>query len=473
MAGVHSSTRYSTTKAAAGFLGRGVTDVDSIYSARRLYALTQKIVEENRQYAPLIHILTNKMGTMTIDDPEPKIWLDSDWEGKITPDANQSGTAAASFTVSVGTTNINFINVGDTFTINGIYYRPSATVHYNDWTKTPGDTNNDGSKIYANEMIRVTSVDKAAGDFTCARGDGTDTTVCDIVNNTDSIIGTTNVLISMASAFAENSKAPVPISFDLDQEQMYTQITKGTYGMSRTEMQTKDWFGGGEEKMQKRRRKAVKDMLMKMERSVIFGRAGKVSLDSAGHPRRTTGGIIEYIATKSGFLGDSLVKVFNLNTNPLQLTGEWQSGGLIDLIKYQMTYGTSTKKLALCGQNMLSFWAEMFVPHFRVNDTISKSFGIEVLEFSCPHGTLYLAHDPLFTIGANTGTSVGNDQNWSNNLLVLDMNLLKLIWMQPIVHKDITDADTDGVLWQVLTEWGLYRSFPDAHSWVINVGRGN
>ena len=468
---LHQSTRYSTTAAAASSIRRGGSNVDTMYSEERLYDLTAKVIEEKRTYAPLIHILTNKIGRTKANDPEPKFFIDSPFEGIITPTANQSD--GGELTVTIGTTYINFINVGDIFAVNGIYFREESTLSASSWTATRGTANGDSNNIYAEEQILVTAVNLVAGSFTCKRGNGTiidvSTDKCDITSNADIAIKTTTPLILMANAHEEGGSATVPYSVEIDQDQIYIQSSDEVYEMTNIQLGTIGIRGSGESLWVERRNKATERLLMKMERSIIWGQMAKIS---GTNPRRISGGMIEFIGNESGFMGDAQTKMLDFGGNAMRVTGSYTTGGMIDATEKMFNWGNAQKqKLCLCGQGNISMWSEMFVKYFVKNDSLTGLFGFDVTDFKSPHGTLHMLHEPVLTI-ANYASGTASQQ-LSNDMLIIDPAFVKLVYFTPLYHVDITPKDFKGRKHEAACDWGLWRAVPDAHSYCFNIARGN
>ena len=459
---LHDATRYSSVTAAASSVRRGGSNIDTLYSERRLYDLTSKVIEENRSYLPMFHILTNKISRKSVSDPEPKFFIDSPWEGKITPVLQ-----TAYWTLELASHYVNFVNVGDLFVVNGIYYRAgTSSVAAADWTTTPGSNNSSTLPIYAPEVIRVVSVDVANNSIGVARGDGTDTSVCATLITADMRI------IKMINALEENSGPTVAWNTEVDQDQIYIQSSDCVYQMSDIQLKTKDIMGTGEDEWMRRKRMATRYMLEGMERNIIWGREAKVTLANSGtsNPRRMTGGFIEFIANESGNLGDAQSKIFNMNGNPLQLSGNYADGGLIDLTAKLSEWG-SKEKLCFCGRDNISYWAEMFAKYFTVNDQLSKHYGFKVVSYESPHMTLHLIHCPPLSIASHVSTTSQTWQNFSSDMLIVDPAYAAIVFFAPVIHDDVTPVGMRGRKGRGQCDWGLWRAFPDAHGYVFNVGR--
>jgi len=460
----------SGTRAAARYVGRGPTGVGSLYSERRLYDLTAEVLEMKRLYAPMLAILYNKSKRLGVSDPEPKYLMSAPDEGIFTPSASQAYAAQAdSFTLNFGTTNIRLIRPEDQFMVNGIFFRPSATLHAGDWNTSPTGTNNDSDTIgFAPETIRIISVNVVAGTASIARGDGFDVSVCNnAATGNYARITTSMRLIRTGSAFAENSSYPLAKSIDLDIEQMYNGIMKKTYGMSRTQLQTTERLGTGKQELQRRRSICDEELVTEMNRCLYVGRMGK-NVDASGNDRRASGGMFEYIAHYSGNLGDGLNKCFDMNNNPLQINGDYTAGGLMELGEKIATYGSKLDRWAPAGAGLMTRLNEMFLGNFTINDELTGKLNFNVTDLVLGALTLHFVHDPtltMFSHDANGYTAM------KNMFCVFDILYMGIMFLQGITHEDVTAPGTDGTLWQALVEWGIIRKFPDAHSIIYNIGR--
>lgn len=460
-------TSYSATKAAARSINVGPTGVADIYSNLRKYDQTSRIISMSRSYAPMLTLLSAKLSRIKVDDPEPRIWLDAPHEGSFTPTETQTGsTNGTYFKVKFGTTYIRFIRPGDLFTVVGVFFRPSAAVSADDWDLVRGASNGDSEKIYSPETILVTDVDYASGYATVLRGmndtyGGSSATCATAITTSMKLHRGTN-------AHAEGSRSPAALSTQPMYDDNYIQIPKKSWGMTETESETKTWIGTAKEEMQ-RRAVAQRDAMMQgLENDVIFGKKAKY-YDASGNLVRTFGGVLELIEVQSGQLGDGLVKVFDLGDNELSITGPYTSGGMYQLTEKIFTYGNQKKsKISLVGSGFITEFNSLFPDSIRTNQELTEKLKIDVSIFKTAHGQLNLMHEPLFTVMAGSGS----DQDFNRQMFNCDLDYLYLMEMEPIhVQENIHENDYHGVKHQLIGQVGLWRAYPDAHSYVYGVAQ--
>ena len=191
----------------------------------------------------------------------------------------------------------------------------------------------------------------------------------------------------------EGATMPTGISYDPTKFYNLTQIFRTPLSITRTARETKYRPG---DKYKEMKREALELHSIEMEKAFLFGT--KTELTGAnGKPERTTEGIITFLRNNNS----SLVNDYTLNTS---FAGkEWlEDGGGEDwldaYLKDIFLYGRQ-EKLALCGNGALLGINKLAKAggHYTLTAQ-TKSYGLKVIEWVTPFGTIYLKTHPLFNI---------------------------------------------------------------------------
>lgn len=194
--------------------------------------------------------------------------------------------------------------------------------------------------------------------------------------------------------------------------------------------------------------KAGVEHMKKMERTLWFGKREQ-STDTVnnanGKPKRTTGGILNFIAT-------------NVTVAPSTLTeAEWDA-----FLETALKNGSSMK-YAFCSPRVLTV-ISTFAKNKLLTSNNDKSYGLSIMEYQSPHGVVKLVRQPIFDESVNT----------TGHCVVLDMNQLKYRFLQ---NRDTSFLDNrqandiDGQKGEYLTEMGL-QFMLERHSAVLKGVQG-
>lgn len=455
-------TAISGTKGNAVYAARGMTDVAMTYEERRKYYDDNEIVFIQRAYSPLFTLLWNKMSRISTNDYQPRWYRDVDDEGVYTPNSDISATYGY-FYVDFGTTNIRRVIPGMQFTINGIFFRKSATLAAGDWVLNRGDTNNDGNVVGNFEVIEVVSVDVTNGIAFVKRGDGTQTATC------TQAITTSMRLVRKETSLAMGQDEPTALSLDIDYDTNNVETMSKTYEMARQQLNSTFFTGTGEEEFNRRMARAERDLMIEAERTLLHG--FKTSgYDTAGRWKLTMGGLIEFIVANSKSTRlDNISRMINLNGNALDLQGTYANGGVMDLCTLLFRYGNPmSEKYAFCGEQVLNEWTLMFKNNVRMNDELSGKINLNVTSIATNAGTLNFMHWPAMTIGnLDSGTA---SQNTSMDMAVIDDTLVDLIVNQAPAHKPV-DINNHAVKGEVFMDISIKYMKAVAHFYIHNIGR--
>lgn len=216
----------------------------------------------------------------------------------------------------------------------------------------------------------------------------------------------------------------------------YTQIFKTTIALSDTEKNA-NLYGGPDLTYQ--RAKKGTEHALDIERAFWFSQKKYDTSGTQGHPRRSTGGILEFIEG-----GDSYVQ---------NQGGALTAPDLNSFLREGFTYGNTTKVL-FAGGIVLQAINEIARGQIRTK-VGDSTYGIKINEWMTPFGTINIVHNPLFV------------QDYAGSAFLLDMECFKYRYMANRDTKLMTNVqanDVDGEVDQFVTEAGLQRVQAPKHA---------
>lgn len=221
----------------------------------------------------------------------------------------------------------------------------------------------------------------------------------------------------------------------------YTQIFKTSIAVSGTEDSAKLY--GGRDLPTQRAKKATEHAL-DIERAFWWGQKQADANGTQGHPRRTTGGVLEFIEG-----GDSYIQ---------NQGGALTAPDLNSFLREGFTYGNSVKTL-FAGGLLLQAINEIGRGQIQTNvgDT---QYGIKISKWMTAFGEVNIVHNPLFV------------EEYAGYGFLLDMECFKYRYMEGRDTRLMTNVqapDVDGVVDQYLTEAGLERRQASRHSIIKGV----
>lgn len=240
----------------------------------------------------------------------------------------------------------------------------------------------------------------------------------------------------------EGSEMPEAIALNPTKVYNYTQIFRTPLSMTRTARKTKLRTG---DQFQKAKAEALEMHSWEMELAFLWGIKTEGTGDN-GKPERTTQGAINFIRQYAAANCDDYVT--NATYNGLAWTSA--TGGKIwfeNMLEQIFRYG-SGEKLALCGSGAIlginrladTFGSLQLVPG-------AKTYGIKILEWVTPFGSVYLKTHPLFSYDATT----------RNMMVLLEPKELTYKYIDDTKYIDYKDSagHLDGDEAEFLTECGL------------------
>jgi hypothetical protein len=248
-------------------------------------------------------------------------------------------------------------------------------------------------------------------------------------------------LYIVGNANEENAGARNTNTTRASKQTNYTQIFKTTIALTNTEKSSATY---GDKDLSYQRAKKGTEHALDIERALWFGQKYFDTTGPQGQPRRTTGGVNEFITTSGAYVQNQ--------------GGALTAPDMNTFLREGFTYGNSTKML-FAGGIVLQAVNEMSRGQLqtKVGDT---TYGVKISEWQTPFGTVNIVHNPLFT-GVDAGSA-----------FLLDLESFRIRNMSGRDTRLLTNVqanDVDGEVDQYVTETGLERKQAPRHAKLTGV----
>ena len=210
---------------------------------------------------------------------------------------------------------------------------------------------------------------------------------CDYV----SIIGNIN---------PEGGAMPDAIAYDPTKYYNYTQIFRTPLSITRTARKTRLRT---EDQYKKAKGEALEMHSIEMEKAFLWGIATEGVGDN-GKPERTTQGVISFISANGGIVSNYITEDDALWNGQTWLNGgeDWLDTQLEQIFRYG-----SSDRLAYVGSGALLHINRLAKDTGQWNFTPSTAeYGISVMSWTTPFGTIHMKRHPLFSYEAVNRTSM-------------------------------------------------------------------
>lgn len=274
-------------------------------------------------------------------------------------------------------------------------------------------------------------------------------------------------LLIIGNINEEGAAMPSAIAYDPVKLYNYTQIFRTPLSITRTARKTKLRTG---DQYKEAKREALELHSIEMEKAFLFGQKYETTgID--GKPERTTQGILNCLRENV----PANVNSYHLNSSYSKKNWLDDGGGNDWLNTYLATvfkYGTRDK-LALCGSDAilgLNKLAEAGA-HFTLTPT-TKAYGIAVVEWVTPFGTINLKLHPLFS----------QELSLQKSMLILEPQNLTYRYVDDTTFfgeggktaaTGTNSGRRDGTTEEFLTEAGLEMHHPATMMFLDGVGSNN
>jgi hypothetical protein len=266
-----------------------------------------------------------------------------------------------------------------------------------------------------------------------------------------------DTILVIGSINAEGAAIPDALSYDPVKYYNYTQIFRTPLEITRTARKTRLRTGDQYKEM---KREALELHSIEMEKAFFHGVRSE-GTGSNGKPERTTQGIVNFISSNAS---DNM---FDFDADSATLT--WLAGGeawLDDNLEQLFRHGGS-EKVAFCGSGALLGINKLAKATGQVQlKSTDAAYGLKVVEWLTPFGTLMLKTHPLFSYEASN----------RNRMVVVDPEKIQVNYIDDTFFKK-DDGERkagqiamDGSKEEFLTEGGLEMHHPLCHGVFDNVG---
>ncbi len=216
----------------------------------------------------------------------------------------------------------------------------------------------------------------------------------------------------------------------------YTQIFKTTIALSNTEKEANLY--GGKDLPYQRAKKGTEHAL-DIERAFWWGQKKYDTSGTQGHPRRTTGGVLEFIEAGNSYVQNQ--------------GGPLTAPDLNEFLRQGFTYGNDTKMLFAGGLVLQSI--NEIARGQILTKPLETTYGMKISQWVTAFGTVNIVHNPLFV------------EDYASYAFMLDMECFAYRFMNnrdTTLQIGIQAPDADGVVDQYLTEAGLQRAQSPKHA---------
>lgn len=381
--------------------------------------------------APLTAIMS-KMGSEKTSDPIYHWWQKSLPDQRAAITGVYTDVLSTAYTSGGAAADVLYIKMSAADVSKFI---PSHQILLRDASNLTVDVNAKVTAVTANGASSYLTIKLLEADD---NGSGNDLSDADVAM----IIGTIN---------SEGGTSNSSMMYDPTEYSNYTQIFKTALEHTRTASRTTLRTG---DQVKEAKREALELHSIEMEKAFIFG-VKSSGVGSNGKPERTTGGIKSFLTTNVA------------DYTKAAGTATWLAGGeewLDNMFEQIFRYGRN-EKLALCGSGALLGINRLAKQNGTFELTAAKkSYGIAVLEWLTPYGSIYLKTHPLFSYEATM----------RNSMLILEPENLKYRFVDDTKYEPKIQAnDLDGEKSQFITEAGLELHFEQSMGYLQGVGQDN
>lgn len=268
---------------------------------------------------------------------------------------------------------------------------------------------------------------------------------------------------------AEGATMPSAISYDPIKLYNYTQIFRTPLSITRTARKTRLRTGDAYKEM---KREALELHGIEMEKAFLFGIKTEGTGDN-GKPERTTEGLITNVRINNpGNVSDFSLDATYAGKGWLDDGGgeDWLDAMLMNLF----LYGRESK-LAFCGNGALLGINKLAKAgaHLQITPT-TIGYGLKVMEWITPYGTLYLKTHPLFNYETTLRYSLlaFEPENLSYRFID-DTSFYGEGENQKSASAGTNAGRKDGTDEEFLTEAGLEYHHPYTAAFLNGIGQDN
>lgn len=268
-------------------------------------------------------------------------------------------------------------------------------------------------------------------------------------------------VLVVGNANEEGAEIPDAVSYDPEEFSNYTQIFRTPLDITRTARKTRLRTGNSytEEK-----RGTLELHGVEMEKALIHGIKFSTTGPN-GKPKRYTQGLISFISEHAATNVDN----FTQNTD---YTGDtWLASGeewLDEQLEQIFRHGR-TEKLAVCGSSTIRAINQLAKQSGEISlQPTSTDYGLQVVSWITPYGTIHLKLHPLFS----------HEPTDRRSMIILEPEKIKWRFIDDTFFKDDDEKSSrnrgrDGTNEEFLTEGGWEYHHPLAFGYLTGFGLKN
>lgn len=282
-----------------------------------------------------------------------------------------------------------------------------------------------------------------------------DTSAANDLENADRVMLTGN-------ANEEGAEMPDSISYDPVEYFNYTQIFRNSLDISRTARRTRLRTGDA---YQEEKRETLELHSIEMEKAIMKG-VRYVTTGPRGKPKRFAQGIDQFISSNVP------ENVNDFQTDPNYSGESWLQGGeewLDEQLETIFRYGRP-EKLAVCGSSALRGINRLAKVSGEIElRPMSASYGLKVIEWITPYGTIFLKTHPLFSY----------EPTDRNTITIIEPEKIKTRFITDTTFYEDPEDDKnrnnrrDGTEEEYLSELSWEYHHPPAFGKLLGVGNDN
>jgi len=286
--------------------------------------------------------------------------------------------------------------------------------------------------------------------------------------------GTLNAY-KMARGERQGGDAPTAFHNAMEVFTQYIQIEKETVSLTGSRQAEVMW--GPKDQLQWERNKKLKVILRRIERSCLVGQRAIVT--NTAQPQYMQGGVLWWLnngdantnATAWSATYDLVRAADSIDVDDRSriwrvadtTTTNWSEMLFFKYVQNALIKG-SRNKVQFCGDGFIYNFNNLFGKYIRMEND-PKYFGLEVMKFMTPSGTLNMMAHPEMTLMGTTNFAITVDLDYagyrykSGNGISRDLRL----------RKSIQEKKSDSVMDEWTADFAVDLKFRQAHSTIIIV----
>ena len=391
------------------------------------------------------------------DDPEFN-W----WTKRL---AGQAGTCAIYIDAALGTLYADGLHAATHAAEGNVVYAKVTAALASEFTTNQVVTlkDEDRSDVTINALTTNIIVNGASSSIGLMLLEADDN--ADAVSGSTYNLSTVDRIMITGSSFAEGAAAGRAVAYDPVKYTNYTQIHRTFLEITRTAKKTRLRTG---DQVKEAKREAMEIHGIQLEKSMIWG-VKREWTGKDGKPQRTSDGILNFVrnnatTAQSASAAASLAD-YRLHTG---YTGQtWLDGGedwFDDQLEFLFTYAPN-EMIVYCGAGAISGINKLAKYTGNIQLQVgAPAFGIKVMTWETPHGTLHLKKHPLLAREVSTKYTM---------IFAHPKNIVMRPFDDTMYLPDRAARGVDGEMSEWLTEIGPEFHFPDQFMILDGVGRPN